>query len=445
MKMRQLIAAAVVLAALAATLYWSNHRKPADDAAKPDPNATIKVLSLTQDDINKLDIKKKDGDDVVLNRVGPSSWKITSPKPLLADQDPISTMLFSLSPLDGATVIDDKPADLKAYGLTDPAVKIVATEKDNKTQTVLFGDDTPTGDSAYAMISGDPRVFTVPANTKKNFDKGIKDLRDKHLLPVNFDKITSVAVSSPKVNFTFGTVDGRWSVQSPKDLRADASKLESVVEGLKTANMDPNTSDADAKKAAASFASGTPVATVKATDASGSAEIQVRKEKDAYFAKSSAMDGVYSVSTTLGEAVGKNLEDVREKDVFDFASEVPDKVEMHDGPKAYALTRSGDDWWADGKKMDPLSVEDLLRAVRGLKATKFITSGFSSPAINLMVTSNDGKRVEKVGIAKAGDGYVAKREDGPTLYQLDAKGIAELQESANVMKPAAEAAPAKRL
>jgi len=33
MKMRQLIAAAIVLAALTATLYWSNHRKPVDASA----------------------------------------------------------------------------------------------------------------------------------------------------------------------------------------------------------------------------------------------------------------------------------------------------------------------------------------------------------------------------------------------------------------------------
>jgi hypothetical protein len=429
--------AALVLAALAATLYWSNHRKPTDDTSKADASTTTKVIALTQDDINALDIKKKGGDDVVLNRVGPSNWKITAPKPLLADQDPVSTMLYSLSPMDGATVIDDKPSDLKAYGLADPAVKVSTTEKDGKTQTVLFGDDTPTGDSAYVMLSGDPRVYAVSASTKKNFDKGVKDLRDKRLVPVNFDKITSVALAGSKANLTFGSDNGKWTVQNPKDLRADPSMLETIVSELKTANMDPTTSDDDAKKAAAAFASGTPVATVKATDAAGSSEIQVRKNKDAYYAKSSAMDGVYKVSTSLGDAISKNLEDFRKKTVFDFASEVPEKIEMHDGEKTYSMTRTGDDWYSNGKKMDPLSVEDFIRGISGLTAAKFVTSGYSNPSINITVTSDNGKRVEKVGITKAGESYIAKRDDGPTLYQLDGKGVTAMQESAAVMKPAA--------
>ena len=109
MKMRQLIAATVVLAALAATLYWSNHRKPADDSVgQPAPARRTKIISLKQDDISKLEIKKKDGDDVVLNRVGSRSWKITSPKPLVADQEPVSTILYNLSPLDGATLMEEK-------------------------------------------------------------------------------------------------------------------------------------------------------------------------------------------------------------------------------------------------------------------------------------------------------------------------------------------------
>ena len=72
MKMGRLIAAAVVLAALGATLFWSNHRKAAQDAAAAAGSATTtSIISLKQDDISKLEIKKKDGDDVVLDQSRP--------------------------------------------------------------------------------------------------------------------------------------------------------------------------------------------------------------------------------------------------------------------------------------------------------------------------------------------------------------------------------------
>jgi hypothetical protein len=444
MKMRQLLVATVVLAALAATLYWSNHRKPSSDSVNASPSsANAKIISLTQDDISKLEVKKKDGDDVVLNRAGASSWKITSPKPLVADQDSVSTILYNLSPMDGATLIDDKASDLKQFGLAEPEAQVSATGKDGKTQTILVGDETPTGDAAYVMVSGDSKVYSVPKNTKANLDKGLKDLRDKRLMPVDFDKLSSVEISGAKLHLTFGSDDGKWTVRSPANLRGDTSKMETIIEKLRTATMDPGTSDADLKKAASMFALGAPIANMKATDASGSQELQVRKAIGGYYAKTSAMDGVYKVPNELGDAVNKDAEDFREKRVFDFAEEDPDKVELHDGSKGYFLTRNGEDWWSDGKKMDPLSVQEFLRSIRTLTAAKFAPNGFSGAALSLVVTSKDGKRVEKVDISKSGSGYLAKRADGPALFALEGKAIEDLQKATGELKPA-ETPPTKK-
>ena len=444
MKMRQLLVATAVLAALAATLYWSNHRKPANDSVNASASsANAKIISLNQDDISKLEVKKKDGDDVVLNRVGPSSWKITSPKSLVADQESVSTILYNLSPMDGATLIEEKAADLKQFGLAEPEVQVSATGKDGKTQTILVGDETPTGDAAYVMLSGDSKVYSVPKNTKANFDKGLKDLRDKRLMPVDFDKLAGVEISGAKLHLTFGSDDGQWTVRSPANLRGDTSKMEAIVEKLRTATMDPSAPDADMKKAASLFASGAPIATLKVTDASGSQELQVRKAADGYYAKTTAMDGVYKVPNELGDAINKDAEDFREKRVFDFGAEDPEKVELHDGSRGYFLTRSGEDWWYDGKKMDALSVQEFLRTIRALTAAKFATTGFSGPALSLVVTSKDGKRIEKVDIAKSGSGYLAKRADGPALFELDAKAVEDLQKTASELKPA-EAPSAKK-
>src|SRR4051812_28912878 len=93
MKMGRLIAALVVLAALGGTLYWSNHRKPQESTSAA-ASTSIKIISLKQEDVQNLEIKKRDGDDVVLARVAPEEWKITSPKPLIADHQLVSSMLF---------------------------------------------------------------------------------------------------------------------------------------------------------------------------------------------------------------------------------------------------------------------------------------------------------------------------------------------------------------
>jgi hypothetical protein len=200
--------------------------------------------------------------------------------------------------------------------------------------------------------------------------------------------------------------------------------------------MDPSAPDADMKKAASSFSSGTPIATVKATDAYGSQELQVRKSKDDYYAKTTAMDGASKVTKELGETIDKNLDDFREKRLFDFASDNPEKIEMHSGPKSYFLTRSGEDWWSDGKKTDAVSVDSLLREIRLLAATKFVFSEITAPTTTLIVTSNDGKRVEKVLVTKTSKGYMAERENEVPLYELNPKVFEDLQKAADELKPA---------
>jgi len=436
MKIRQLIAAAIVLAALTATLYWSNRRQPIEEAAKAAASAPVKILAFQKDDISKLEIKRKSGEFLDFSKTGSGSWKITSPISLIGDADSISTILYAISPLETDRVIEEKAGDLKTYGLAEPAVEVSATGKDGKPQKLLVGDDVPTGGSAYAMLAGDPRVFLISSSAKTNFDKGLKDLRDKRLLPVDFNNISKIEIVSPKLNLAFSSNNGQWLLQAPKAVRGDTSKLEGVVEKLRLATMDPSAPDTDMKKAASSFSSGPPVARVKATDASGSQELQVRKSKDNYYAKTTAMEGAFKVTKELGEAIHKNLDDFREKRLFDFAESNPEKIEIHSGSKSYALTRNGEDWWSDGKKMDAVSIDSLLRAIRMLSATKFVSSGFSSTAATLIATSNGGKRVEKVEISKAGTGYMAKRENELLLYELDAKAFEDLQKAADELKPA---------
>jgi hypothetical protein len=200
--------------------------------------------------------------------------------------------------------------------------------------------------------------------------------------------------------------------------------------------MDTASPDADAKKTAVAFASGTQVATAKLTDTTSTQELQVRKNKDDYYAKSTAIPGIYKVTADIGKNLAKDLDEFRSKKLFEFGFDEPGKVELHDGAKAYFLTKGGQDWWSNGKKMDSTSVQSLIDNLRELSASKFPDSGFASPTIEVTVTSNDSKRVEKVLISKAGDNYIAKRENEPALYQIDSSVVAELQKLAATVKPA---------
>ncbi|HLZ41155.1 MAG TPA: DUF4340 domain-containing protein [Candidatus Sulfotelmatobacter sp.] len=434
MKSRNLMVATVVLLALAGTLYWSEHRKPAAEA-KVSADTPPPILKLDEAAITKVELKKKDAAPIVLEKNGSGTWQITQPKPLNADQSAVSSTLSSLSSLNSERVVEDKASDLKQFGLDQPSVEVDVTSKDNRNHQLLIGDDTPAGGAVYAMLAGDPRVFTMASYNKTSIDKSLNDLRDKRLLTVGADKVSRLELVKGNQEIEFGRNKDEWQILKPKPLRADSVDVSSLVGKLADARMDLSGAG-DSGRETSAFAHSTPVATAKITGPSGTQELQVRKDKDTYYAKSSVVDGVYKVDSGLGEALGKGLDDFRNKKLFDFAYSEPSKIEMHDGTKAYFLSKGGADWWSNGKKLDAGTVQTFISDLRDLSASKFVDSGLSSPMIELKVTSEDGKRVEDVSIAKSGDGFIAKRDNDSTLYYLDSSPIDTLQKAAADIKPA---------
>lgn len=440
MKGRGLLIAAVVLAALAGTLYWSNHRKPATSSLTSAAESSPKILDVTPADVSGITISKTGTPVLTLSKNEAGKWQITAPKPLPADQDSVSTLLSNLSPLNSDRLLEEKAADLNAYGLAKPAVEISLTEKNRKSEDLLLGDDTPTGSGTYAAVKGDPRVFIVASYHKTGLDKTENDLRDKRLLTFDSEKLSRVELTGKKQTIELARSKDQWQILKPKPLRADQSAVEDLVRSLGDAKMELSATE-DEKKDVSAFNSGTLVATAKLTDVAGTAELEVRKNKDDYYAKSSAVAGVYKVLSSVGTSMDKGVDDFRNKKLFDFGWADPEKIDIHDGAKSTSLTRSGSDWWSSGVKMDEGNVGTLLADVRGLTATKFPDNGFTTPSIEITVTSDSGKRVEKVQIAKNADRYVAKRENEPALYELGATAVKDLQDAAAGLKPAAPPKP----
>jgi Domain of unknown function (DUF4340) len=444
MKFRGLLIATALLAALAGTLYWSNHRKNGGSTVKAALDTTPKVLSLKQADVSQIDIKKRGKPALALEKTD-GSWKITEPKDYGADQSSVSSMLSTLSSLDAERVIEKKAGDVSAFGLKDPSLEVDLTSTGNRTRKVLVGDQTPAGDAYYAMVEGDPRVYTIASYNETSIDKTANDLRDKRLLTTDFDKASEIELSTPKQEITFGRNKDEWQILRPRPMRADSFQVDELIRNLRDAKMQLNGAGTDEKKADAGFAAGKQVATVKVSALSGTQTLQVRKDKDDYYAKSSVVPGVYEVPSDVGMGLDKQLNDFLNKKLFDFGYTDPDKLEIHDGAKVYFLTRSGVDWWGpDGKKLDLDSADSLLEKIRDLSATQYPLRGFTKPEIEITVLSNEKKRTEKVLIAKSGDHYIAKREGEAELYQIPASSVTDMLQAAAGVKPAAPATAKKK-
>jgi hypothetical protein len=438
MKVRGLLVAAVLLAALSGLLWWSNKKKAAEET-KPDTSATPKLVDIPQTQVTKISITHKGSPAVVLEKTG-GQWKITAPEQYGADQDTVNSLLSSLNPLNADKLVEDHPGDLAQFGLKDPSLTVAVTTTSGRTTTILAGDDLPTGGSSYAQLEGSSKVYTIPSYAKSGLDKTVNDLRDKRLLTFDSDKITRIDLTSKGKTVEFGKNNqNEWQILEPKPLRADGLQVDELVRKLKEARMDLSVPDGDAKKAAAAYGSGTLVAEVKVTDASGTQTLTVKKDKAGdYYAKSSVVAGVYKVTSDLGTGVDKTLDDFRNKKLFDFGFNEPNHIDIQDGAKSYSLQRNGEDWFQNGKKLDNLSVQNLIDKLRDLTATKFVDSGFGTPTIHINIVSNDGKKTEKAAFAASGPDFIGQREGETSLYSVDGKTMKDIEQAAADVKPAQE-------
>uniref|UniRef100_Q01XY6 DUF4340 domain-containing protein n=1 Tax=Solibacter usitatus (strain Ellin6076) TaxID=234267 RepID=Q01XY6_SOLUE len=433
MKPKGLLIALVLLAVLGGLTWWSN--KSQADKSKTPADTTTKLLTIPDDQFQEIDVKKLTGETLAIRKDN-GKWQVTAPKAMTADQDAAGSMASTLANLTADKVVEDKAGDLKAYGLETPTLDVQVKRKDGKTDHLLIGDDTPTGSGAYAKLANDARVVTVSAATKTSLDKRPDDLRDKRLMTFDSDKLSRVELASKGPAVEFGkNGQSEWQIVKPRPLRADGSAVDGLISKLKDAKMDLTEEDA-AKK----FAAATKVAVATVTDAGGTQTLEVRRDKDKnVYAKSSAVEGVYKTSADLANALEKGVDDFRNKKLFDFGFSDPNKVDF----KGVSYTKNGDKWMSGSKTMDNTSVQNLIDKLRDLAAVKFVEKGGGQPAFEATVTSNSGKRVEKVVVTKLGDQYFAQREGEPSIYQLDGKAVEELMKAAADVKEAAPE-PAKK-
>ena len=218
MKNRGLITAALVLAALSALLYWSNRHKPADTSATlvPTPvNRPPGFLTLKTKCINKIELKKKGADQIVLVRDSNNSWRITAPKSTAVDDSAVEVNVVQF--LSSLNFIFEwwrrRAQTLVAMAWPSPPLSLVLLTRATRSINSCLGDNTPTGLlDRMRNCPGHPRVFTVASFTRTNLDKGLNDLRDKRLITLSADKISRIALTANQQSMEFGRDKNQWQI-----------------------------------------------------------------------------------------------------------------------------------------------------------------------------------------------------------------------------------------
>ena len=407
----------------------------------PDPNAKPRAFDqLASDNIQEIQIKNADG-QTSRAQLESGNWQLVEPVKTDADDGVVGTVTSNLASLEVQRVVDEKPADLKQYGLDPPRVDVGFRLGDQKELQHLFvGDKTTTGGDVYAKRPNEPRVFLISAFLESIFNKTPFDLRDKAILKFERDKVEGVEVIEGTAAAQFSRSGSEWRIATPMAARADYAAAEGLLTRLSSTNMLTVVEEAAADLRKYGLDRPSMSATVMAGSTRATLLVGRKADDGGFYAKDAARPAVFTVEEALATDLGKDIADFRRKDLFDARSFSASRIELRRGGETITVEKVEEGgktiWRRAGQAVDTAKVEDALTRISSLQAQAFQPAAHASlkaPVLTAIVRFDENK-TETVSFGRAGNEVFAGRADEPGAARVDATAFDEALKAVDAMK-----------
>jgi hypothetical protein len=228
----------------------------------------------------------------------------------------------------------------------------------------------------------------------------------------------------------------------PVKARADFTSVDGLISRLNTLQMKSEV--AQEPKALADYGLDTPAATVQLGSGSSQATLLLGKDgpDSTVYAKDQSRPAVITVDKSLLDDLTKEPGEYRQKDLFDARAFNASRIEVvRDGQtvafeKSKVKNKDGQDeekWRRvspSAADADQTKVENLLSAATQARATSFVDqtakTGLDKPLLSVTITSDEGKKEERVVFAKSGSDAFAARAGEPGAAKLETSSIDNL-------------------
>ncbi|MFA6563259.1 MAG: DUF4340 domain-containing protein [Verrucomicrobiia bacterium] len=435
-------------------------------------------------------------------------WRIAQPLVARADQGKVDGLLDKLHGLQAESFATDKPADLTTYGLDQPQLELtVYTTEHEGAVTVQFGgavkDDAT---KVYCKRKGSDTVLTIRGDALKDFSAPVNDLRDKKLADFNSDDARQIAISFASQPIRLVKEKDDWKLTEPESIRAENDQVGNLLTQLtgleakefvadvvadpakygldrpyysitvkKDAPPPPapamsaaTSTNAPAVSATAKAAASTNVATATTAIAVPAAKPELMtaielqfgkedKEKKLIYIKRADEPYIYAVESAVFEKLPKTALALRNRTLIATEKSKVTKLSSQHGATTITIEKKDDKWkLAPGVQgvLDTNVVDDVLWAVTGLNAEKFISTsaadrpkfGLDKPAWTLNFDVNEGGTNKTFGLSlgheSADKGRYGLLAGQPAIFELSASTTGSLTKDL-LKRPETNLPPAK--
>ena len=179
-----------------------------------------------------------------------TAWRITKPRALQADKAAVDAVISAVNANEAVDFMPYTQENLATTGLDKPRVMATITRDGAETITIYLGGQgkhaaetvaTAPGESAgttdeavvYVTRAGRQEILAMKMDLFSELNKGLLDLRDKHILDMKQDQIDNVRVQREQgLNFSLMKSGQDWQVTAPKTGKAQANAVNDALFSL---------------------------------------------------------------------------------------------------------------------------------------------------------------------------------------------------------------------
>ena len=422
---------------LGGAVYYFDWKRNAAEKSPADKAKT--AFSIQAPDIASLTLARpaqKDEPAIHLEKRG-DTWQIVQPIATGADQPSVEGIVDGLA---SARVNESEPSTpdrLKAYGLDLPALSLEFQLKNGQKHTLLMGDKDFTGIYVYSIVDGAKNVSLLPESLLTSSDKPLDKLRDHTVLHLSSTHVVSFDLKNRSGELAAAKQKAEWKFTKPIATLADEANVNSLLGAVDSGRMVSIASDKPDNLDKYGLAP--PAIAFSAVDDAGKTATLLigKKEGEDYFARDPSRPVIFTINEDLHKKLSENYSDLRDRKVIHFTEAEINHIEIHNASGVIAATRkSPDEWTADvptaikGKSAETWKIFGPLSGARADEVLDHpkadLTTKLAHPAIEVVLTDKDGKKVTVQISKQAGDFVYAQTSESHSLYKLKKQILSEL-------------------
>ena len=406
------------------------------------------IFNFSSGAINQIQIKREKHPFNLTQEKG--EWLVSGEMKSKADKDEVLAFIQAIQFSRIKEFESENPDSLKPYGLDKPITTLtLKTEKKNK-YSIALGNP-KIGSGTFAKKEDAPGVFLVDTKFYDNLNKKNIDFLDKTLIEFEEKNVAEITLQTGEETIQAVRLKkDDWEIKKPKETRADAATIRSLLFDLKEAKIDKfvqlsslNSYDSFGLDKAQHTFSLTMINGKLIKISFGNSSL----EEEKVFAQRNGETTVFLLSKKTTQKLFRSFHELRDKNLFKFKTDDVNKIVIETQKNHFELLKSGNNWSLikpDEMEIKEFLAKDLLWTMNGMEFESFAetdivpeSAGLTTPTYKISVWKNSTDKIAELQVGNImtnGQQYFAQIEGKNGYYQIKKKHLAPIPLNLNRFK-----------